>query len=386
VHTEYGIAQVGAALADAFGMLSPVLAAKIFADEAACLFRRARSRALPAMPWTRVVEEVQQASRIYEGRGWLAEPATYHRTPRAPASVTSVSQRTRWAEFEHVEFESGYRPRRDEPGRERWLSYPACRTMHAWVLRSEAECPRPWLVCIPGYGMGQPAIDIAAFQASELRRALNVNIAIPVLPLHGPRRIGWLSGDGYFAGDCLDTLHAQAQALWDIRRLIRWIRAGGDQTIGLFGLSLGGYTAALLASLDADLACVVVGLPASDFIGLAQLHVPANILEAARDTGLVWEQVARLYRVISPLAMEVRVPWERRYLVGATADRIVPLTQVRQLWRHWQRPKSCWYRGSHLSFVAEAHAQAWLREALTKHLSAQEPSMALADALAPASA
>jgi dienelactone hydrolase len=174
--------------------------------------------------------------------------------------------------------------------------------------------------------------------------------------------------------------------VWDIRRLIRWIRAGGDDTVGVFGLSLGGYTAALLASLEPELACVVVGLPASDFIGLAQLHVPSNILEAAHDTGLVWEQVARLYRVISPLAMEARVSWERRYLVGATADRIVPLTQVRQLWRHWQRPQSCWYRGSHLSFVAEARVQAWLRDALTKHLATGEPSMALADDVAPASA
>ena len=38
--------------------------------------------------------------------------------------------------FEHLTFPSGYEPHAGEPGRERWLSYEANRTAHAWVVRS----------------------------------------------------------------------------------------------------------------------------------------------------------------------------------------------------------------------------------------------------------
>lgn len=348
-------------------MLSMALAGKIFADEAACLLRRAQSRALPAMPWRRVVDELSQAESLFTKRGWLRAPARYHHAPRAPRQVEATPARTRWTEYQHVCWDSGYAPARGEPGRERWLGYEPCRTMHAWVLRRQGP-QRPWLVCIPGYGMGHPNIDLAAFEVGELQRSLDVNIAVPVLPLHGPRRIGWMSGDGYFAGDCMDTLHAQAQAVWDVRRLVAWLRADGARNIGVYGLSLGGYTAALVAAFEADLTCVIAGIPASDFVALARRHTLTHVQRLACETGLEWERVERVFRVISPLAMPSRVPWERRYIFGGTADRIVPLAQVRQLWRHWQRPRSCWYRGTHLSLFGETRVRQWLRQVLSTHL------------------
>lgn len=349
-------------------MISASLMGKIVADEAACLFRRARVRTMAAMPWPRVVDELGRTEEVLSRRGFLDNPIGYHRTPSAPRDVRTIHRHARRTEFEHVEFASQYEPRHD-PGRTRWLSYEPCRTMHASILRCEKGEGRPWLICIPGYGMGQPAIDFSAFQVAALQEHLQINIAVPVLPLHGVRSVGWLSGDGYFAGDCLDTLNAQTQAVWDIRRLIAWIRAQGGETIGLYGLSLGGYTAALLVALERNLACVIAGIPASDFIGLGRLHLPAAMQQLACSIGLDWQRVERVYRVISPLAMEPQIAWERRNIFGATADRIVPLSQVRQLWRHWKRPRSCWYRGSHLSFLAEARVQTWVRQALEQHLA-----------------
>jgi hypothetical protein len=57
------------------------------------------------------------------------------------------------------------------------------------------------------------------------------------MPLHGPRRVGRRGGDGYLSGDFLDTIHAQTQAVWDIRRLIAWLRAEGAQRVGVQGVS-----------------------------------------------------------------------------------------------------------------------------------------------------
>ena len=40
------------------------------------------------------------------------------------------------------------------------------------------------------------------------------------------------SGDGFLSGHALDTVHAEAQAMWDIRRLVSWIRAQGAPAVG----------------------------------------------------------------------------------------------------------------------------------------------------------
>ena len=332
------------------------------------MFRRWRTRPLSADDWRRVVSEIDVTARLHRGRGWHEHPAGYHRTPSAPRDARTTSARAMRIAFEHLQFESGYQPPRGEPGAERWQRYAPCATAHAWILRQNNE-RRSWLICIPGYGMGSPFVDLTTFEAARLGRELDVNVALPVLPFHGPRRIGWMSGDGYFSGDCLDTLHAQAQAVWDVRRLIAWIRAQGGRDIGVYGLSLGGYTAALLAALEPRLACVVAGIPASDFVELARHHLPATLLSDALRAGVDWASVQHIFRVIAPLAMPPRVPWERRYLFAGTADRIVPLGQARRLWRHWKRPRAVWYRGTHLSFAWEPRLRTWLHDTLRTHVA-----------------
>lgn len=348
--------------------LSPTLLAKSIADHAACVFRRACTRSLSDEQWTRIIGEVEAATDFLGAAGWLKRPDLYHLQPLDPPRERIRSARSLGRDFEHLSFDSGYEPRLGEPGGTRWMGYAPCRTAHAWLLRRDGA-ERPWLVCIPGYSMGMPYLDLSAFSVGWLLETLGVNVAIPVLPLHGPRRIRRMSGDGYFAGDCLDTLHAQAQAVWDVRRLLSWIRAAGATSIGLYGISLGGYTAALIAALEYDLACVVAGVPPSDFVRLAQHHTPRAILRRGEELGFDWRRASSLFRVVSPLALEPRVAWERRYLFGGTVDRIVPQAQVRDLWEHWQRPSTIWYPGSHMSLTWEPTVRAWLRERLLAALS-----------------
>ena len=121
----------------------------------------------------------------------------------------------------------------------------------------------------------------------------------------------------------------------------------GATQIGVYGLSLGGYNTALLASLDASLACAIAGIPATDFARLYYRHLPA----AARPRmpqrhGCSSSALREVLRVVSPLALEPRVPHERRYIFGGTADRLVPADQVRDLWRHWEQPRIAWYPGA----------------------------------------
>jgi hypothetical protein len=201
--------------------------------------------------------------------------------------------------------------------------------------------------------MGHPAVDFTGFQARWLHRELGLNVAIPVLPFHGPRRTGRRGGDGFLSGDFLDTVHAKAQAVWDLRRLVSWLRREGAPCVGLYGVSLGSYTAALVAALEADLDCVIAGIPASDFLGIARWNAPAGFVRAAGLLGFRWAEIEELLRVVSPLAIPSRVPRQRLFLYAGLWDRLAPPEQARRLWNHWGRPRLAWYEGSHVSFLVE---------------------------------
>jgi len=340
------------------------LAAKVAADEFFFATEILRGRVpLSGSEWRRGGEEIEAAVALFRRRGWLASPLDYH---SGPPALKRTRQRSVWKgaiRHEEVSFDSGYAPHPGEPGRARWRSYTANRTAHARLLRHPGP-QRPWVVCVPGYRMGHPLVDFTGFRARWLHEKLGLNVAIAVLPFHGPRRVGRRSGDGYLAGDFLDTVHAQAQAVWDLRRLVGWLRAQGAPSIAAYGLSLGGYTAALLAALEPDLDAVVAGIPASCFLGLARSNAPAGVLRVAERMGFPFDAIERLLGVVSPLTMAPQVPHARRFVFAGSADRLAPPDQALALWNHWQRPRIAWYAGSHVSFLVEPKVRRLLREAL----------------------
>lgn len=312
----------------------------------------------------RLMAEVRDALDLFARRGWLADPRGYHGDP-PPLEPRELRHATsRGIPYGHLVFTSDYAPHAGEPGRARWLGYAANRFGHAWVLEHPGA-PRPWLICIHGYRMGFPLADFTAFPVRWLHHRLGLNLVFPVLPLHGPRRRGRRTGDGFLTGDYLDTVHLQAQAAWDIRRVLGWVRqARNAPAVGAYGLSLGGYTAALLASLTGDLDVVVCGVPATSHSAIARRNLPSFLVRATEWFGFAWERIDALLRVVSPLALPPRLPRERRFLYAGTADRLVPADGVCALWRHWDRPRIEWYQGSHVSFGWERPVRLLLREAL----------------------
>lgn len=169
---------------------------------------------------------------------------------------------------ERLAFESEYEPW-DEEIREAYQAVRANRTAVATLWR-HADGPRPTLICLHGYAMGRTAWDARAFDVRWLHRDLGLDVVLPVLPLHGPRARGRRSGEGFLGGHPLWTNAAFGQAVWELRRLAGWLRAQGAPAVGVYGLSLGGYTAALFASVERRLACAVPGLP---FASLADLQL-----------------------------------------------------------------------------------------------------------------
>lgn len=298
----------------------------------------------------RAIEELASCRDLFLRQGFLERPETYHVSPPALANPEIATRRIAGHAVEVLRFESGYAPREGEPGRERWLGYAGCRDAWAYVVRS-GGAGRPWLVCTNGYRMGHAEIDVRVFERFFAR--LGLNVVIPVLPLHGPRRRGLHSGTGFLGLDVVDTLHAEAQAVWDIRRLIGWIRSQEPRAIGALGLSLGGYTTAVYSSLEEGLVCSIPGIALADIPRMLARHAVPRQLERAIARGYSLEDARELLRVVSPLVLESKVVHEGRMLFGATADRLVTPDHVRDLWRHWGKPEIVWYQGGHVTFRLE---------------------------------
>lgn len=312
----------------------------------------------------RVAMELSVAEGIWQKNGWLDDPASFHRTPPAPSSVRSKPVRAGRYRYDRVTWPDGYEPHADVPGRARWETYRENRIARAAVLRHRGT-DRPWLIGIHGWGMGRPLMDLRALRAMHLHRDLGCNVALLTLPLHGSRKqddAGPMSG--FPSADLVDTVHGFEQAVWDTRQLISWIRHYTDQPIGVFGQSLGGYTTALVASLDDRIHAALPLIPAVDFLDLMGEHAPPE--EYDRMAPLL-DGCRKVFGPVAPLSFTPKVPVERRFIVAGTLDQFVrPSTQASVLWEHWDRCDMEWFHGTHVGLFWAKGVQDQIDERLRR--------------------
>jgi len=315
----------------------------------------------------RMLEEAAAAEQLFGERGWLAEPALYHARP-PPLLDPEVREERCWAgrrrrSYRRLVFASGYAPHPGEPGRERWLAHPKNGTAHAYVLE-HAGAPRPWIVCVHGFGMGTPLVNLSAFPIGLLHEELGLNVLLPCLPLHGERSASRMSGGEILAPDYVRIVHLFAQGVWDLRRLLGWIRARGAPRVGLYGLSLGGYISSLVAGLEDGLACIVAGIPMVDFPLAAQDNMPWIMRRYDDEFALDWRHIRAITHVVSPLALRPRIPRAGRFIYAGIADRVVKPEHPRALWRHWDEPAIHWFSGGHVLGIFNRSVQPFLAASL----------------------
>jgi hypothetical protein len=233
------------------------------------------------------------------------------------------------------------------------------------VLRHPGA-PRPWLICVHGYRMGQPGLNLRLFDPLRLYRGLGLNLLAPVLPLHGSRRAGARSGDLFLDGRLVDTHHALRQAVWDLRRLIGWAREQGAPAVGVYGVSLGALPSGLLAALEPELDLILLGMPLADVTDALWRHAPPDRLRAFEAHGVTRELVSRWLEPVTALTHSPKLPPERLAIYAATGDRIVPPDHAARLWEHWGRPVLQWLEGGHLTFLADRRFKSFEAESLSR--------------------
>ena len=354
------------------------LTAQVALDEVVLGVMRSAGRHPHHADYARVGEELRQARDLYESRGWIDDPRRYHRKPGPLVPIERSRSSSRGVTYERVAWESGFTPHPGEPGAERWLAHEANRTAYAFLVRAR-EPTANWVVCIHGFGMGSVLTDFHAFRARHLATELGCNLALPVLPLHGPRNASRLSGTDFMTFDLMHPVFGVSQAVWDIRSLVAWLRRSeGAAHLGMHGISLGGYTCALVAGLDDSFDLAIAGIPAVDFPSLFRHHSPVLLRRQALEYGMLGEVPAQVHRVVSPLAVDPLVPRDRRFIYAALGDRMSTPAHAHKLWNHWGRPRIQWLEAGHVGSVLNPAVDAFVSEILVRTGFTSQPPVMVA--------
>lgn len=240
---------------------------------------------------------------------------------------------------------------------------PAVRTAYAGHRRNgiahaqhwrHTDGPRPTLCVIHGF-MGSPYVFNSAFFSLPWFFAQGYDVLLYTLPFHGARagRFSPYRGEGLFGGGISHLNEALAHGVHDFRVFVDHLEAQGVEQVGLTGLSLGGYTTALLAAVDDRLALAIPNAAVADMSSLIDSWFPANLLmrHVMPRRGIPTDAFADAVRVHSPLTYPVRLPKERLFVIGGLGDRLAPPEQSERIWEHWGRPRLHWYPGNHILHV-----------------------------------
>lgn len=289
-----------------------------------------RSRHLEAL-----VAELEPDAHVRAPEAWFPAPS-------APTPRERLLERRRDAEVVDVRFESPHELVLPALG-ERWARYaPRNREVVARHLRGPGS-GRPAVLLLHGYLAGNLALEERVWPTRWLlKRGLDPVFA--ALPFHGPRRRDPRRPPPFPAADPRFTIEGFRQAVADLRALTRWLRARGAPAVGVMGMSLGGYTAALLATLE-ELDFVVPFIPLASIADFAREggRLVGTRSQRARQHALL----EAVHAPISPLSRAPRVPPAGRLVLAARGDRVTPVSHARRIAEHFDAPLEL-FSGGHL--------------------------------------
>ncbi|MBW1879066.1 MAG: hypothetical protein JRJ84_11940 [Deltaproteobacteria bacterium] len=233
--------------------------------------------------------------------------------------------------------------------------YPANHRCWARWFRDPTR-PRPTVIWLHGYRGG----DFATEQWVAPVRWLfghGCDVVLGLLPHHGRRRT---DGKVHFpAADPRYTIEGFRQAIGDLRALVAFLERRGALAVGAWGMSLGGFTTALLATVEPRLAFAVPIVPLASFADFASAG--RRLVGTPEQAAAQYEALERVYRVVSPLARPPMPPPERLLVIAGAVDRITGLPQARRIAEHFHCPIVT-FPGGHLLQVGRREA---FREALS---------------------
>lgn len=234
--------------------------------------------------------------------------------------------------------------------REHYARFSRNRT--AWAEHwQHGDRPRSTIIVIHGF-TADPYWLNSRFLAMPWFYEQGYDVLLVTLPFHGRRqgRLSPFSGHGYFSHGFCHMNETMAHAIHDIRVFMDHLEDQGVPQVGVTGISLGGYTAALLACVEDRLAFCVPNVPVVSIMDIMLEWFPSGAIVRAglklADMSITDARAATA--VQSALTFPVKLARNRLMLIGGAGDRLAPPKHTHILWEHWGRCRLHWFPGNHL--------------------------------------
>lgn len=174
------------------------------------------------------------------------------------------------------------------------------------------------------------------------------------LPYHFRRRPkGTWSGELVFGGNLIRSAETIRQAVAETRWVARMARAAGAPQVGLWGMSLGGWVAALTLCHEPDLACGWLVQPIPDVATAIWESSGGWVIRRQMETrGLNRTHASRMLPMVCPSFGNPKLPPEKILVVGGQHDRIARPEQLRELTRKWGGAHYAEVRQGHIGYQA----------------------------------
>lgn len=222
-------------------------------------------------------------------------------------------------------------------------------TVHCEYFRPEGDGEYPGVVALHILG--------GDFDLSRLfcRHMAHHGVAALFLkmPYYGPRATA--TRRRMITLDPHETVEGMQQAVLDIRRAAAWLGSReevDEHQLGVFGISLGGITAALAATVEPRFGKACLMLAGGD---VGELIYKRPETRGARDAWLAaggtLESLVELLRSVDPVTYGSRMRGRQVLMLNASRDEIIPRASTESLWRALGEPEIRWWDAGHYSAI-----------------------------------
>ena len=212
--------------------------------------------------------------------------------------------------------------------------------------------PARYPACIVLHILGGDFPLSRAFAAALAKR--NVAALFVIMPYYGPRR----DPDGparMVSADPEETVRGMTQAVKDIRYATAWLAEQPEvdpKQLGVFGISLGGITAALAGEAEPRLHKICPTLAGGDIGSILWDAKEKHLAETRR----LWEakgnsrqSLVDLLSIVDPVTYADRLKDRKLLMLNARNDEVIPRQCTESLWKAAGEPRIIWYDSGHIT-------------------------------------
>jgi dienelactone hydrolase len=228
--------------------------------------------------------------------------------------------------------------------------------------------PRGAVILLHGWLATRPQVAFTAGLAAPLRR-LGIEVWVPRLPAHCERAPpGTISGERCLSADLVATGESLRQAVAETRALAVWLR-GRVGAVGLWGVSLGGWVAALTLTTPTAIDAAVLWTPVVDpHDTMWESPLTSPIRGALLDAGVDRDLTAEVFRRYAPGHRRLQLKSDNVILIGAKYDNVVSSASLLELERRWGVSVR-WFPHGHISVTCAPRPRRHARQALLSTLA-----------------